>query len=276
MAVRSKIEFGFGHFAEFEFAREQGAAEFADADLASTGIATASFVGRTVSIASLASAGAGSAAFNSAQIQVVRLESAGVGSVVFNTITGNGFAMAGSTTLQLFADAVANAGFVVSAGATSFIEGRGLAHARMDVAAAAAVNWANQTYFDGVMASSGAAAAAFHGQNIVDGVLVVSGSSALFLDMELQYPVGTVHTEINFAGSSSTLFATTASAITTLLASGHGEFTIGSAIVLEGVLQSDSLAVVQLFPGSQVSSNMPPAFDVIIRPYENRTVEWKK
>ena len=308
MAFIPHLEYALGEFAAFEFAREDGArlelTDLAAAGEASTGLVAISIAQAEFSISAGASVSIAAAAITDARISADGLSAvafdgsfallADVGSFGFSSAefgsgykTGGSLYAAGESIVNLVGldgfgfDIVAEASVAINTSAISssaasidgscevlFFANAMTAATMASGSAAQPVLVANFTS-NAAVSAVGVAAAGFATRSYANTGLQSAGAGSYSI------PASTIRLAfVQSSGASAASIGSSAFANALLSPNGIGSMSIGAAVVRVSRVSAAGQAVLGLDPGSPVFTYMDPAYDVVERPEEPRTVEW--
>lgn len=305
MAFVSLIEYASGEFAGFEFAREQGALLVAT-DFSSAGEGQAQFAGGAIAhsrfdITSqstnvfvtqaysnavfelLGEAGTlfeGSAVvgtdigahastvldFHSGIKLGTTVAMEGTSEVTFFSIDGFGFDITAGSTVAFFSSAYINS--ALSLGTNSSVEfvTQTLANSRLVSAGSSVVQLRNDSIFEFTLSAPGQSASTFNVQAIKNSFLVAAGSTSFIPKMHAV--IG-----MNFTANGAGIFVPSGYVVANSKVDSVGSATLvlQTQRVVPVGFDMDGVASMVFNPGNPVFASLPSAYDVVIRPYENRT-----
>lgn len=304
------IEFGLSEFGTYEFGYEQGS-QLVGTSLQANGQGTAIFNTLVLNMFETAITGSSQALFNAQTIKLTTGETInGHSSANFEGSRLRNVVMASSSQ----SDAYFNPNYVIEAAMSSegfgdfiavyvdpetfdargrsvvrFMSGYGLT-ARMNSVGESKFLLDNYTYSDAVtniagvssvslkpgtwsvgsLSSNGVGAMKASAQIRANSAVQSSGSSTVQMRNQT-VKVGKLISEGKAIGSMKTQYAF----ISGFNAVGNSSLLFRMNAVTEAIVEAMGTSIVNIRPGSPVSEFLPPAWDVVIRPYENRGVIWK-
>lgn len=310
MAFVSLIEYASGEFAGFEFAREEGAL-LVVTDFSSAGKGQAQFVGGAQANARLIVAGqsnnlfhtqtstntvltlgSGSTVlFDGTTVIGSVLESRGIATanvisgvklgttvamegnseVTFFSIDGFGFDIIGGSSVNFFSGAFVYGALKVESSSATYFNGVALANGTLESAGSSAFTLRNDSLFESTLSAPGKAVVLIPSQTLVHSKVTADGSSGF-------NPRINVVARTGFAINGSGLYVPEGYAVTATQAvfAGYSSLALNAQILKETQYDSAGVSEVLMNLGNPVFAYLPPAYDVVIRPYENRTVIRRK
>lgn len=308
--VISLIEFGLSEFAVFEFGYEQGAS-VSEGTLRASGQGNAVFDTQVVNLFGTAMAGSSQAQFGAQTLKVTSgFFSEGVSVAAFE---GNALRYADIRSTS-GSDAYFNPSYVIDASLSSsgfgdfvaiyvdpetfdasgratvkFMTGYGLT-TTMKAEGSTKLSWDNFAYSFGVMSSKGEGTVALKQgswsvasmQSVGTGSVVIltlvrmnSGFEANSSGIFLPKPLVIAASKLSGVGTGVGKFNTQYTFNTETHTNGYSTSGFTADLLAQAVMEAMGNSYVNIRPGSPVSEFLPPAWDMVIRPYENRGAIWK-
>lgn len=310
MSLLSLIEFAAGEFAGFEFASEErglpvltdlsvtGAAAFslesgavAQVILTATGQGNADFAAQTVintvyaaassgillPIATtvigvdLATTGSGIVSWEAGEKRGVSFDMQGSSAADFPAFDGIEFGIAGSASVLFYTSVIANTGLSVTTAAAASFPTQHVAYAGFACAGTTVLAWRNDALIDTSFSTAAIATVTFAARGIATSLLEgIAGVGSFTPRMQAVVPA-----TLQAAGAGSFSIPAQMLRQSTLTIAGVVVPVWATVVLRETTLTAQGSALVDLRPGSPIVTNLTPAYDRVLRPYEQRSAVWK-
>jgi hypothetical protein len=222
--------------------------------------------GSMLKSATLSVAGSSETFFSLGRVLQSSLAADGGAFAEFFWSEGYGFDISGSSSAIFYTTALVNAKLQVDSQGAMFVQGQSLTNTRLEVESTANVNLSPQTVATFDLLSQGNGRSSLKGQLVIGSQLLSEGISTPSLKAQ-----AVISTDLSSAGAAHWIGQAQTLTNAVLSVIGLSQVQAVMVSVKNSVLSSNSLAVVEILPGRPVFKSLPPAYDVVIRPAEDRS-----